>query len=227
MPKKTNNEEEKKGGDQDALEHLFGSKTRVRLLRLFLDKPERAYFVREITRRIESQLNSVRREINNMLELGLVKEVENPVDMKDVKKSSRGAASKKKFYQANTEFAFFEELQSIVKKSSALLYDVLLGRLQEIGKVDLLIFTGKMTEAPVETDILIVSNMKSPQIRTVIEEFEHELGREVNYTHMPVEEYRYRKDVRDRFLQKIFQEKHVIVIDDVKEVIKKESKPKK
>lgn len=213
MPTKKKKSDDKKEGNQDMLEHLFGSKTRVRLLRLFLDKPDRAYYVREITRRIEAQLNSVRREIDNMLTLGLVQEVKNPVDLKDVKKASRGAASKKKFYQANAEFPLFEELRSIVKKSSALLHEVLLEKLEEHGKVSLLVFTGRMTEVPVETDILLVSDMKPSQLRKVIEDFEYELGREVNYTHMAVEEYKYRKDVRDRFLQSIFREKHILVVD--------------
>lgn len=205
--------ENAEGGD--ILEHLFGSKTRVRLLRLFLDKPDRAYFVREITRRVEAQLNSVRREIENMMQLGLLRETGSPVDATQVSKSVRGATTKKRFYQANTDFIFFEELRAIVKKSSMLLHDILLERLQERGRVDLLVFTGKMTEAPVQTDVLIVTDLRSDVVRDAIQSFEHELGREVNYTHMPPDEYRYRKEVRDRFLESIFQHKHVIVANEI------------
>jgi hypothetical protein len=197
--------------ESDVLEHLFGSKTRVRLLRLFLDKPDRAYFVREITRRVESQLNSVRREVENMVSLGLLKETVSPIDLSTVSNAVRGASSKKRYYQANTDFIFFEELQSIVRKSSMLLHDLLLAKLPDQGQIELLIFTGKMMEAPVPTDVLVVSNMKSDLIREAITSFEHELGREVNYTHMPLDEYKYRKEVRDRFLESIFQNKHLIV----------------
>ncbi len=208
-------ESEEPKGESDVLEHLFGSKTRVRLLRLFLDKPERAYFVREITRRVESQLNSVRREVENMVSLGLLKETVSPVDLSTISSSVRGASSKKRYYQANQDFVFFEELQNIVRKSSMLLHDLLLQKLQELGAIELLVFTGKMMEAPVQTDVLIVSDMKSDIVREAIASFEHELGREVNYTHMPIEEYRYRKEVRDRFLESIFQNKHMVVYSNI------------
>ena len=55
------------------LEKLFGSKTRAKLLALFFDNPDKNYYVREITRVIEEQINSVRRELNNLSKLGLVK----------------------------------------------------------------------------------------------------------------------------------------------------------
>ena len=59
----------------DMLEHLFGSTTRVKLLRLFYNNQDRAYFVRELSRVIDIQLNAVRRELANLEELGLVKQV--------------------------------------------------------------------------------------------------------------------------------------------------------
>ena len=45
------------------LEKLFGSKTRTKLLSLFFGNPERSFYVREMTRVIEEQINSVRREL--------------------------------------------------------------------------------------------------------------------------------------------------------------------
>ena len=55
------------------LEKLFGSKTRAKLLALFFENPDKSYYVREITRVIEEQINSVRRELTNLNALGLVK----------------------------------------------------------------------------------------------------------------------------------------------------------
>ena len=48
------------------MEQLFGSKTRVKLLQLFFRNPNRAFYVREITRKIDEQINSVRRELANL-----------------------------------------------------------------------------------------------------------------------------------------------------------------
>src|SRR6056297_815742 len=54
------------------MEQLFGSKTRVKLLRLFMSNPNRSFYVREITRKIEEQINSVRRELSNLLGMGII-----------------------------------------------------------------------------------------------------------------------------------------------------------
>ena len=54
------------------IDALFGSKTRVKLMHLFLNNPGKSFYVREITRLIDEQINSVRRELANMLEVGVI-----------------------------------------------------------------------------------------------------------------------------------------------------------
>ena len=54
------------------IEQLFGSKTRVKLLQLFYSNPNRSFYVREITRKIDEQINSVRRELSNLLNTGII-----------------------------------------------------------------------------------------------------------------------------------------------------------
>ena len=56
------------------LEQMFGSKTRARLMSLFLQCSQDAFYVRQLTRKIDAQLNSVRRELKNLLEMGLIRE---------------------------------------------------------------------------------------------------------------------------------------------------------
>ena len=55
------------------LEQLFSSKTRVKLLKRFLNqKEDKDYFIRELTRVLGEHLNSIRRELTNLEDLGLV-----------------------------------------------------------------------------------------------------------------------------------------------------------
>ena len=54
------------------IEQLFGSKTRVKLLQLFLANPGRSFYVRELTRKIDEQINSVRRELSNLMGIGII-----------------------------------------------------------------------------------------------------------------------------------------------------------
>ena len=58
------------------IEQLFGSKTRVKIMKVFLDNPNKCFFVRELTRLTDSLINSVRRELDNLEKMGFVKVVD-------------------------------------------------------------------------------------------------------------------------------------------------------
>ena len=55
------------------LQKLFTSKTRVKLLTLFMMNPGREMYVREIARNTEENINAIRRELANLEGIGLLK----------------------------------------------------------------------------------------------------------------------------------------------------------
>lgn len=55
------------------LERLFTSKTRVKILTLFILNPNRELHIREVARLIQENTNAVRRELNNLEQTGLLK----------------------------------------------------------------------------------------------------------------------------------------------------------
>lgn len=200
------------------IEQLFGSKTRARLLSLFLENPERAFYVRELTRRIDAQLNSVRRELKNLVELGIVLEVEGKIipSEREVEEVTEGQKfEKKKYYQAQDTFPLFEDLRAVMKKAAVLMNNRLVHDLQEKGKVDLLLLTGRFAERPmVATDVLIVGDVEVNVVQQVIAAFEQDIGREVNYTFMPRDEFLYRREVGDRFLASILEAKNIVLVNE-------------
>lgn len=188
------------------IEQLFGSRTRARLLGLFLENADRAFFVREVARRVDAQLNAVRRELKNLLDVGIIFE-------SDAAEGEKG--EKKKFYQANTTFPLFEDLRNVMRKVGILMNKSLVEGLQKEGELQAVLLTGRFVDAPsIPTDVLIVSTCTSEVVAAAIADFERDLGREVNYTALTPEEYRYRQDVGDRFLQTIFQEKHAVLFGE-------------
>lgn len=206
--------------DDFKIEQLFGSKTRVRLLGLFLENPERAYYVRELTRRIDAQLNSVRRELSNLIDMGIILEVEGKIiaqEADDEGKTKKKKNDKKKYYRADQEFIFFEELRSIMKKSSVLMHKSVVRGLAEKGTIDLLFMTGKFVDDDdIPSDLLIVGNVGLKTLQSAISEFEKKIGWEINYTYMPKDEYVYRKEVKDRFLASIMNSEKIVLIDKLR-----------
>ncbi len=202
------------------LEQLFGSKTRVSMLRFLLDTPDRAYYVRELTRRLDAQLNSVRRELQNLVSIGIIQEVEGNIleGEKKGKANASKANDKKKYYRVNKDFPFFQELRGIMKKSSILMNKAFVNALQKSGNIDLLLLTGRfMDEKDVPSDVLLVGSIAQKPLQNAVETFEKQIGREINYTYMPREEFVYRKEVKDRFLSSLIEARGVILINEIED----------
>ena len=194
------------------LEQLFGSKTRARLIALFLQYPSESFFVREITRKIDAQLNSVRRELKNLIEIGVVMEIPS-----DSKKKSKTLAENKKYYQADKQSLLFEDLRSLFQKIQILLKNNFVQEIDSKGKIEHFSFTGRFIDKEdVPTDILIVGDIKQKALEKMIVGFEKEVGHEVNFTLMPKEEFLYRRQVADRFLSAIIESEKIVMIDRLK-----------
>ena len=181
-----------------------------------MDNPERAYYVRELTREIDAQLNSVRRELKNLVDMGIVLEVEGKILPNE--RDAEGEVQKlekKKFYRASANFPLFDDLRAVMKKAGVLMNNELVRALREKGRVDLLLLTGRFTDAPdVVIDVLIVGEAEPENIRQVLATFEKTVGREVNYTYMPKDDFMHRREWGDRFLTTVLQAKHIVLVNE-------------
>jgi predicted transcriptional regulator len=195
------------------LEQLFGSRTRVKLLRLFLNHPDKSYYVRELTRELKSQINAIRRELQNLESLGIII-IKKTKEIK--KKGKRSKQKQKKYYTVNQDFILYSELKALLLKAQLLIEENLVKRIKELGRVYYLVLTGTFVGLKDgTTDILIVGKLDKKRLRKLVKKFEKELGREINYTVLGVREFAYRMDITDKFLYSILENKKIIVIDEI------------
>jgi hypothetical protein len=194
------------------LEHFFGSRTRVKLLNLFFREPNKAFFVRELARMIQVQLNAVRRELANLEKMGVIGLV-----ILAPGGEVRGT-ERSKFYQLRQDFLLLEELQTFLNKSQLLEQKAYLDRIKNQGGViGLLILTGLFVhndKAP--TDMLLVGNIKTDAIDEVLRDFEKSLEQPIRYTVMDEKEFCDRKDLGDVFVYSILDNRHIKVVDNLK-----------
>ncbi len=199
------------------LEHLFGSRTRVKLLSLFLRNPDQPLFVREITRRVDTQINAVRRELSNLIRLGLITETTVREDSGPGEKKQPGL--KKKYYRINDTFVLLPELSSLVSKAQVLMEKKLDQEIAKLGDVRYLafmgFFLGKTTHTPV--DLFIVGRVDKKPLQELLWHVEKELGFDVNFSCMALDEFQYRRDIADRFLSSIIEAPKHVVIDRLTE----------
>jgi len=193
------------------LEHLFGSKTRVRLLRLFLHHPEESFFVRELARKTHFQMNAVRRELDNLVKFGALMESAPAGGDRP-----KGPLGQRRYYKLNTEFVLYPELRALLLKSQVLLEQNFVKRIQDMGSVKYLALTGRFVDEPaLSTDLLVIGKVNRERLERLIHDFERELGASVRFTVLTGPEFQYRKQVGDKFIYSILESKKVVVVDEL------------
>lgn len=213
------------------IEQLFGSKTRVKLLGLFYQNPGRAFYVREITRKIDEQINSVRRELANLLSIGII---------------SSDTSNNKLYYEANKNFEHYDALASMfggvpLKKSSKKKTDTAkdgktedqvastdeaieqatkapqdesVASLIKAGNVRLLVYTGQFTRDDLAgVDIFMVGDINTSNLENAISLLEKSEKKSLRYSVLTPQEYMYRRQINDRFVSNFLQSKKIVHVD--------------
>lgn len=191
------------------IDALFGSKTRVKLLHLFLNSPGQSFYVREITRKIDEQINSVRRELSNMLEVGII---------------TSDSADNKLYYQVNQRYDYYIPLRAIfgdnaaevniVPVSEESLTDEYETAVRAIPGLRLAIFAGVLVRGSSSAvDVVLVGNVTPAKVTAAIKIIEKGEGRDINYSVLSYDEFYYRLSIRDRFITEIVNGKYTVVVD--------------
>lgn len=190
------------------IEQLFGSKTRVKLLQLFYTNPNRSFYVREITRKIDEQINSVRRELANLLSIGII---------------SSDTTNNRLYYEVNQKFEHYDAFRSIfggapattAKKTKAV-KSTAQDELKALGRVDLLVYTGSFTrDESAGIDLFMVGDVNGHALDKYIAELEKKEGRDIRYTVMSLDDFRYRQQIKDRFVSNVLDAKKQVLVDEI------------
>ena len=188
------------------IDSLFGSKTRVKLLHLFLNNPEKSFYVREITRMIDEQINSVRRELANMVSVGIVQQ---------------DAIDNKLYYSVNEDYPYIKPLAAIfsdkntegsMSAASSVSWKDSLGRMRGLR---LAIISGKLVVGSSSAvDLLLVGDdMSAVTIKNLVKKIEKDRKTEINYAVISYDDFYYRMSVKDRFIMDIVRNKHSVLVD--------------
>ena len=193
------------------VEQLFGSKTRVKLLQLFYSNPNRSFYVREITRKIDEQINSVRRELANLLSIGII---------------TSDDTGNRLYYEVNQEYEYYQPLAEIFggaapatttakkKTTKTTTASPVSDSLKALGNVELALYTGQFTrDESTGIDFLLVGDINQTQLNKYVSELEKKEGKEIRYTVMTLDDFKYRQQVKDRFISTVISAKVQVLAD--------------
>lgn len=181
---------------------LITSKSRVKLLNVFLANPTEMFHVRELVRRTKDEINAVRRELAFLEQKGIL---------------LREPRANRVYYSLSKTYPFYFDLLRLGSKNIGLGEQILKNRVK-LGKIKYSMFSGrflrKIKEQPDEVDLLIVGTVVLPELALLVREEEKRLSAEINYTVMTEEEFGYRKKKRDPFIISILSGSRVMLIGD-------------
>jgi len=189
------------------LEDLITSKSRIKLLNVFLSHSSEMFHVRELVRRTGDEINAVRRELAHLEKNGIL---------------SREPRANRVYYYLDKNYEFYYDLLRIGSKTIGLGEKILKNRVK-LGRVKYAMFSGRfarhLPKGPEDVDLLIVGGVVLPELALLVREEEKRIDAEINYTVMTEEEFEFRKKKRDPFILTILNGTRVMIIGDEESMI--------
>lgn len=190
------------------LDDLIISRVRVKILTLFLSHPGTIFHVRDIVRKLNEEINAVRRELLHMEKAGMV---------------TKEQRANRLFYVMRKDYPLYYELLELIGKTSGLGLDIIKQK-TKLGKIKFAFISGRYLRglpkrSGTDVDLLIVGTVVLPELAQLIKAEEMHRGRELNYTVMTEEEYNFRKSRRDPFVLSALVGSRVMIIGDEEELV--------
>lgn len=192
---------------QEILEKLFDSPVKVKLLKFFMRNPDNSFEMNEIAKKTKTSLPACRGEIKKLESIKLI---------------NGKYKKRKKSYSINPNFDFYNELRTLILKSSPASKEKILQKLKTLGRIKLVILSGIFLDAEnSRVDMLIVADNvnnseKQRKVSQFFRDLEAEVGKEIDYVLLTTEEFKYRHNMFDRFILDVLEKPHEKLINKLK-----------
>lgn len=189
-------------GMADILESLFGSRERARLLRFFLHNPEKVFEFREVVKKNMLKKSKTRNELFNLVKIKFI-----------LKRTKKG----KIFYELNQAFNFYPELKVLIAKSNVYPQCKSLSSVGKVGNIKLAAISGAFINYDKsKADMILVGDgVSKAKLKNLMNRLEAEIGKEINFMLMTMDEFKYRLNMLDKFILEFLEGPHEEVINRV------------
>lgn len=183
---------------------------RKRVLALLLGRPDERWHLRDMARQTGLALGTVRRELAGLVQAEIV---------------TAAKDGNRTYYQANRASPLFPDLAGLLRKTAGLA-DVLREALSPLtGKIKVAFLHGSQATggagAASDVDVLVVGEVTFAEVVSALSPCQDRLGREINPTVYPREEFRSKVAAGHHFLLTVLKEPKVLLVggeDDLAEV---------
>jgi DNA-binding transcriptional ArsR family regulator len=138
------------------LADLITSKSRIKLLTVFLLEPSEMYHVRELVRRTEDEINAVRRELAYLEKNGILE---------------KEPRANRVYYSLSKNYPYYFDLLTIGAKIIGLGFDIIKNK-SKLGKIKFAMFSGRfarrLPKQADSVDLLLVGTVVLPELALII-----------------------------------------------------------
>lgn len=182
------------------LEALISSKTRVKLLTLFLLNPDSEFYIREIVRMTGENINGVRRELANLESFGL---------LVGERKGNQ------QYFGVDRDFFIYHELQQIVLKTEGVA-QIIRENLSLVQTIECMFIYGSFAQGTAggksDIDLFIVGDVDEKTLIPLVHTSERAIGREINYSLMRSSEFTRRREDGNPFVKNVMSERKIMIL---------------
>ena len=191
------------------LERIFSSELKIKIINFLLSQPEsRSFSYTEIAKNLNLRGSIWRRELNDLLEIGLIKALTREGEESDKKDKSS--------FNLDSSFFIFPELKSLFSKSRVLLSKKIFTEIESQCRPKLMLLGGKfVNKSEALVDLLVVGNISRRVFLKLLTKLEAAMGEELNYSIMTEEEFKYRRYVMDIFLYNIIEGEKLVLVGNI------------
>ena len=187
---------------------LFG-KTRRAVLSLLYSHADESFYLRQIARSAGGGLGAIQRELKQLSDVGIIQ---------------RTVHGKQVYYQANRKCPIFKELKGLVVKTMGV-GDVLRAKLAPlVERIKIALVYGSIARNDEhrrsDVDLLVVGDVSFSEIVSTLAEAQKTMGREINPTVYPSEEFRSKVAAGHHFLRTVLQGPVLFIVGDRDELAK-------
>ena len=180
---------------------------RKKVLALLLTDPTQRWYLRDIERRTGLAIGTVRRELTGLAGAEII---------------TKSKDGNRTYYQANTDCPFFPELSGLLRKTAGLA-DVLSEALRSLSKKIKVAFVygsfaANSAKAASDVDLIVIGKCTFAEVVEALMPGQAKLGREVNPSVYPVEEFQKKIAAEHHFLKTVLGEKKIFLIGDEDEL---------
>lgn len=173
-------------------------------------RPDESFYVRQIARMTDISPGAVQRELEQLVEAGLI---------------TRSELGNQVFYRANSSSPVFAELRSLVAKTVGVVAALQAGLEPLADRVRVAFIYGSVARreetATSDIDLMIIGNIDFDAVMAIISPLQTTLGREINPTNYGIREFKAKLAAGNHFLTSVLRGEKLFLIgteDDLRKL---------